>query len=169
VRYAVEQSHWDEAAKIQPIPGSPPHVAAVAVWARGLGRSRGQQPAGASAEIAALQKYEDELHRSGNQYWAAQVHILQQEVAAWAAQANAKPKEAVALMRKAADEEDAMEKSPATPGPVVPAREQLGDLLLQQHNPSEAEVAFRASLVNAPNRRGAMQGIAFTSQTAQEK
>ena len=169
VRYAVEQSHWDEAAKIQPILGSPPHVAAVAVWARGLGRSRGLQPAGASAEIADLQKYEDELHRTGNQYWAAQVHILQQEVAAWAAQANAKPQEAVALMRKAADEEDAIEKSPATPGPVVPAREQLGDLLLQQQNPSEAAVAFRASLVDAPNRRGAMQGIAFTSQTAKEK
>jgi len=165
VRYAVEQGHWDDAAEIQPIPGSPPHVAAVAVWARGLGRARSQQSeADVSAEIAALQKYEDELHRVGNQYWAAQVHILQLEVAAWSSQANSRPQEAEALMRKAADEEDAMEKSPATPGPVVPAREQLGDLLLQQHHTSEAAAAFRASLVNAPNRRGATEGLSQALQ-----
>ncbi len=164
VRYSVEQGHWAEAAKIQPIPGSPPHVAAVAVWARGLGRTRSQQPADVSTETAALQKYEDELRRVGNHYWAAQVHILQQEVAAWAAESNARPQEAEALMREAADEEDAMEKSPATPGPVVPAREQLGDLLLQQHHPSEAAAAFRASLVNAPNRRGATEGLSQALQ-----
>jgi tetratricopeptide (TPR) repeat protein len=165
VRYAVEQGHWDDAAKIQAIPGSPSHVAAVAVWARGLGRTRGRHAVDASSEIEGLQKYEDELQRSGNEYWAAQVHILQQEVAAWALQANAKPQEAEALMRKAADEEDATEKSPATPGPVVPAREQLGELLLEQHRPSEAAVAFRASLVNAPNRRGAVEGLSQAMQT----
>ncbi len=58
-----------------------------------------------------------------------------------------------------------MEKSPATPGPVVPAREQLGELLLEQHRPSEAAVAFRASLVNAPNRRGAVEGLSQALQT----
>jgi tetratricopeptide (TPR) repeat protein len=169
VRYAVEQSHWEEAAKIQPIPGSPPYVAAIAVWAHGVGRTRGQRSADVSTEIADLQKYEDELHRAGNQYWAAQVHLLQLEVAAWASQASVRPQEAESLMRKAADEEDAMEKSPATPGPVIPAREQLGDLLLRQHHPSEAEIAFQAALVSAPGRRGAIQGSAQASKMVGEK
>ena len=164
VRYAVEQGHWEEAANIQPIPGSPPHVAAIAVWARGQGRTRGKPPSDASREIADLQKFEDQLHRDSNEYWAAQVRIMREEVAAWSAKANARPTEAETLMRKAADEEDAMEKSPATPGPVVPAREQLGELLMELRRPADAAVGFKASLVNAPGRKGALDGLAQASQ-----
>jgi predicted Zn-ribbon and HTH transcriptional regulator len=58
-----------------------------------------------------------------------------------------------------------LEKSPATPGPILPAREQLGDLLLEQHHPSEAAIAFRQALVDAPNRRGALQGLTQASQS----
>jgi tetratricopeptide (TPR) repeat protein len=169
VRFTIEQSHWNEAAKISAIPGSPPNVAAIAVWARGLGRTRSQQALDVRNDLADLQKYEDQLHHAGNEYWAAQVRIMREEVTAWAAQANARPKQAEDLMRLAADEEDAMEKSPATPGPVVPAREQLGELLLEQHRPSDAAVEFRASLVTAPGRRGAMQGLSQASQTASKK
>ena len=167
VRYAAEQKHWDEAAKIQPVPGSSPYVSAIAVWAHALGVVRGKQPADVSQEVVQLQRYEDQLHKAANEYWAAQVRILSAEVAAWSAQANAKPGEALALLRKAADEEDAMEKSPATPGPIIPAREQLGELLLQQHRAAEAAVAFRSSLVNAPHRRGATQGLARASLAMQ--
>ena len=169
VRFAVEQSQWDLAAQIEPIPGSPPQVAAIAVWARAQGRTRGKQAADASGEIADLQKFEDQLDRAGDPYWAAQVRVMHEEVAAWSALAKARPTEAETLMRKAADEEDAMEKSPATPGPVVPAREQFGELLLEQHRPSDAVVAFRVSLVNAPGRRGAMLGLSQAAQTVTEK
>ncbi len=164
VRFTIEQSHWDEAAKIRTVPGSPPDVAAIAVWARGLGRTRNKNAADVRDELADLQRYEDQLHHAGDEYWAGQVRIMREEVTAWAAQANARPKQAESLMRLAAGEEDAMEKSPATPGPVVPAREQLGELLLEQHKPSEATVVFRASLVNAPNRRGSMEGLSQASQ-----
>lgn len=166
-RFAVEQGHWDEAAKIQPIPGSPPHVAAIAVWAHALGIVRGRQPADVSAEITELQKCEDQLHHAGNEYWAAQVHILAAEVAAWSTQAKGDPQKAVTEMRAAADQEDAIEKSPATPGPIVPAREQLGYLLLQQHHLSDAAIAFRQALVDAPNRRGATEGLGLALLTKQ--
>jgi tetratricopeptide (TPR) repeat protein len=169
VRFTIEQSHWDQAAKIKPIPGSPPDVAAIAVWARGLGRSRDKQAADVSVELAEMRTYEDQLHLAGNDYWAAQVRILREEVTAWAAQANTQTKQAEDLMRLASDEEDALEKSPATPGPVIPAREQLGELLLEQHRPSDAAVEFRASLVNAPGRRGAIQGLSQAEQTASRK
>ncbi len=169
VRYAVEQSQWDLAAKIEPIPESPPQVAAIAVWARSQGRTRGKQATDSSGEIADLQKFEDQLHHAGDDYWAAQVRIMREEVAAWSALAKAQPTQAEALMRKAADEEDAMEKSPATPGPIVPAREQLGELLLEQHRPSDAAVAFRASLVNAPGRRSSIEGLSQAEQSVSEK
>ena len=168
VRYAVEQGHWDEAAQFRPIPGSAPHVAAIAVWAHALGIVRGKQPADVSADIAELQRYEDQLHHAGNEYWATQVRVLHEEVMAWALQASAKSAEAEAMMRRAADEEDGLEKLPVTPGPIVPAREQLGELLLRQHRESDAAVEFRASLVSAPGRRGAIQGLSQCAQKASQ-
>ena len=58
----------------------------------------------------------------------------------------------------AADVEDAHEKLPVTPGPIVPAREQLGELLLDLKRPDEALQAFQAALSLAPRRRGALVG-----------
>ena len=169
VRLAVERQRWDDAAQIQPTPGSPPHVAAIAVWARALGRTREGQVAEVGSDITQLQQYADQLHRAGNEYWAAQVEILSAEVIAWQDQTMGKAPEAEAKMRWAADKEDSMEKLPVTPGPIVPAREQLGELLLKQHRPGEAEAAFRTALVSAPNRRGAMEGLRRASEMASEK
>ena len=124
VRYAVERGQWPDAAGIVPPAGAPPHVVALAVWARGLGLARTGHATEARAEIDRLRQIEEQLRAAGNDYWTAQVGILMREVMAWSAQADRKPEEAAALMRAAADEEDAIEKLPVTPGPIVPAREQ---------------------------------------------
>lgn len=159
VRYVVERGQWAEAAQIAPPPASnPPQVAAIAVWARGLGLARTGHPIDAASTIQQLQALEDSLRKSGNDYWATQVGIMKREVMAWTSQAQGKPEEAVALMRQAADEEDSIEKLPVTPGPIIPAREQLGDLLLQQGHPEQAAKEFQVALVNAPGRRGSRQG-----------
>jgi Tfp pilus assembly protein PilF len=70
------------------------------------------------------------------------------------------------LLRQAADQEDAVEKLPVTPGPVVPAREQLGELLLQLNQPADALREFRAALVQTPGRRGALIGAAQAAERA---
>jgi hypothetical protein len=79
---------------------------------------------------------------------------------AWSAQAEKEPGDAVAILHGAADEEDGIEKLPATPGPIIPAREQLGELLLEQGDPTSAPQAFETALANAPGRRGALLGAA---------
>src|SRR5450755_2642829 len=140
--------------------GTPPQVAAIEVWARGLGLARSGRPEEAHKEAEELRRIAEQLGAVGNDYWAIQVKIMMREVMAWIAQAEKHPDEAVALMRKAADEEDAIEKLPVTPGPIVPAREQLGDLLLAQGNAELASAAFKTALANAPGRRGALQGAA---------
>ncbi len=126
-------------------------------------------PPRAQAEIEKLRQIEEQLRASGNDYWATQVGILKREVMAWSAQANEKPDEAAALMRASADEEDAIEKLPVTPGPIVPAREQLGYLLLEQNHPDLALKEFETALANAPGRRGAMQGAARSAELAGRK
>jgi tetratricopeptide (TPR) repeat protein len=169
VRYAVERGQWDDAAGIAPPIGASPQVAAIAVWARGLGLARSRRAAEAHAEIERLRQLEEQLGASGNDYWATQVKILTLEIMAWTAQADGKPDEAAAIMRAAADEEDAIEKLPVTPGPIVPAREQLGSLLLEQHQPALALKAFQNTLRNAPGRRGALQGVAQATELSAQK
>ncbi len=164
VRSAVERGQWADAAGIVSPAAAPPHVVAIAVWGRGLGLARTGHAAGARSEIARLRQIEGQLHASGNDYWAIQAAILMREVMAWSAQADKKPDEAAALMRAAADEEDAVEKLPVTPGPIVPAREQLGYLLPEQHHPVLALKEFDAALASSPGRRGALQGAAQAAE-----
>ena len=169
VRYAVERERWADAAKIVPPQEAPPHVVAVAVWARGIGLARSGRASEARAEIDRLRQIEEQLRASGNDYWATQVSILECEVQAWSAQAGKNPDESAELMRASADEEDAMEKLPVTPGPIVPAREQLGYLMLEQDHPSIALKEFETALANAPGRRGALQGAARAAQLSNRK
>lgn len=169
VRYAVERGQWADAAKIVAPAGVPPHVVAVALWARGVGLARMGRIAETQAEADRLGRIQAELRASGNIYWATQVDILVREVAAWSAQADNNPQKAAALMREAADQEDAVEKLPVTPGPILPAREQLGYLLLQQNQPDLASKEFAVALANAPGRRGALQGAARAAELVSHK
>ncbi len=159
IRYVVERGQWAEAAQITPPPAAaPPHVIAIAVWARGLGLARSGHPADATGSVQELQRLQDKLRESGNEYWATQVGIMKREVMAWSAEAQGKQQDAEAQLRGAADDEDAIEKLPVTPGPIIPAREQLGDLLLEQNHPEQAAKEFQTALVNSPGRRGSLQG-----------
>jgi len=169
IRYAVERAQWAEAASILPPTSAPPHVVAIAVWARGVGLARRGHASEARTEGDKLAQIEQQLRTSGNDYWATQAAILRREVVAWSAEADRKPDEAVALMREAADEEDAIEKLPVTPGPIVPAREQLGDLLLEQNHGGLALKEFQATLVNAPGRRGALEGAERAAELSRQK
>lgn len=169
VRYVVERSQWADAVGIVTPTGVPPHVAAIAVWARGVGLARSGRTMEARTEVDRLRQIEDQLRTSGNDYWATQVKTLTREVMAWSAQFNKETEEAIAMMRAAADEEDAIEKLPVTPGPIIPAREQLGYLLVEQNQPGLALKEFETVLANAPRRRGALQGIALAAELSTHK
>ena len=169
VRYAVERGQWADAASIVPPTGVPPHVIAIAFWARGLGLARSGRAAETRTEIDRLREIEQQLRTSGNDYWAAQAAILAREVMAWSAEADRRPDAAESLMRASADEEDAIEKLPVTPGPILPAREQLGCLLMEQNRPGLALKEFQTALVNAPGRRGAIQGATRAVQLSGQK
>jgi hypothetical protein len=142
-----------------------------------MGLSRSGHVAEAQAEADQLRQIETQLRASGNKsndqstsdYWAAQVHILSREVMAWSADASGKHQEAVNLLREAADQEDGIEKLPVTPGPILPAREQLGYLLLEQNHPVLAATEFQTALANSPGRRGALQGVERAAQLSSHK
>jgi tetratricopeptide (TPR) repeat protein len=158
VRLAIERRAWDSAVLLEPLPQSAPHVAALVYWARALSRARGEPPRSSDADIEKLDECRRELQAAGNTYWAVQVDILFKEAQAWRSVANGDSEAALLGLRTAADEEDAVEKLPVTPGPIVPAREQLGELLLDLKRSQEALQEFRTALSFAPRRRGALVG-----------
>lgn len=168
IRFAVERGQWAEAANISPPEGAPLHVVALAVWARGLGLARNGNPARdnrlvqAQTETDKLQYLQNQLHDEGLDYWAIQTGILKREVLGWIAQSKGDSHLATTWLSACADDEDAMEKLPVTPGPILPAREQLGSLLLEQDQPALALKEFRTALANAPGRRGAIEGFRKT-------
>lgn len=165
VRFLVERGRWAEAQAVaDPPPSALPHVTAITVWARGMGYARQGKPAEAEQHARHLVELEDRLRASGNTYWAAQVNIMRREVEAWSAQAAGRPRDAAAILRKAADDEDAVEKLPVTPGPIVPAREQLAQMLQAQGDLAGALQAFQAAQAQAPGRRGTLAGMAQLSQ-----
>jgi Flp pilus assembly protein TadD len=73
------------------------------------------------------------------------------------------------LLRKAADREDATEKHPVTPGPLVPARELLGHALLEQGDAAGAMKEFETVLTREPNRYRPMLGAAMAADKAGDK
>ena len=157
-RYAIERRQWSDAAQLVSVDKAPPQVLAVTLWARSVGLARSGKLT-ARQEIEKLTSTYEKLRAAKNDYWATQVHVQINEALAWVAQVEGKADEALKLMRAAADEEDAIEKRPVTPGAIVPAREQLGDLLLKTNHPREAVKEFEHALTMTPQRRGALMGL----------
>ena len=159
---------WAEAAALQP-PSSPfPQVDAITHYARALGAARSGKPADARADVDKLSALRDALAAAKDPYWTEQVDIQRQNAAAWIAFAEGRKDEGLKLMRAAADAEDATDKSAISPGPIAPARELLGDMLLEAGNAKDALTAFEATMQKEPNRfRGAF-GAARAAEAAGE-
>jgi predicted Zn-dependent protease len=156
-RYALERGQWTDATALTLRPGDFPwarfpQAEAILVFARGLGAARGGNLAQARDDQARLAALRDGLMAAKAGYWADQVDIQRLLVAGWIARAEGRNDDAVQLTRAAADREDATEKHPVTPGPIVPARELLGELLLDLGRPAEALREIEASQQREPNR-----------------
>ena len=104
----------------------------------------------------------------GPAYWVEQVDIQADIVAALAICAEDQAENCVEALRQAAAREDATEKHVVTPGPILPAREILADILLEQDRPEEALAEYEAVLDKEPNRYRALAGAAQAAQEAGE-
>ncbi len=173
-RYAIERGHWSEARSLEPHPiDFPwhrfPWPEATVHFARALGATRSGDTAGAQRDLEKLESLHNDLVQAKEAYWADQVEILRREAAAWLAHAKGKDEDSLALMHSAAELEDSTDKHPATPGSIVPARELLGDLLLELHNPAQALGEFEASLRASPNRLNGLYGAARAAELAGDR
>jgi tetratricopeptide (TPR) repeat protein len=165
VRFALERRDWAAAASLsEPAIGFPlerfPWAEAMISFGRSLGEARTGNAAGAQAEIAKLQSLKDKLLAANDTYWANQVEVQRLGAAGILAHVQGDDTKAVELVRAAADLEATMDKHPATPSSVLPARELLADLLLELNQPDAALAEYKEMLRTDPNRFRSILGEA---------
>jgi tetratricopeptide (TPR) repeat protein len=155
-----ERSDWKAAAELQPRQTKYPYADAVTYFARALGKARSGNPAAAKADVDKLGELSAKLKEANNAYWSGIVGIQQQVASAWVLYAEGKHDEALKAMSAAADAEDKTDKHPVTPGPLAPARELYGAMLLDRGNAKEALAAYEAVFTKEPNRLATYVGAA---------
>ena len=159
-RWVLERSAWAEAAMLEPKASAFPYTEAMTYFARALGASHTGDLGKAKASIDSLTSIQARLSAKGEGYWAEQVAIQHLAAQGWVDLAEHRESDALAHMREAVTREDATEKSAVTPGPLAPARELLGDMLISLNRAEEARAEYRATLQKEPNRRHALNGSA---------
>jgi tetratricopeptide (TPR) repeat protein len=163
-RYALERQDWKQAEQLAPRKTQFPYTDAMTWFAVGLGAARLGRAVSANETATALQQIQERLLKAHEPYWARQVEIQELEVAAWAALAAGKRQVALRQMKSATELEDGTEKSAVSPGPLAPARELLGEMLLEMNQPMQALAQFEATLKKEPRRFRSLYGAAHAAQ-----
>jgi tetratricopeptide (TPR) repeat protein len=164
-RYAIERGDWKEASQLPVRQSTFNYVMAMSHFARALGAARSGKPDAAKADVQKLAELRDKLRDAKDAYWSEIVDIQHQVAAAWVLHAEGKHDDALKAMRAAADAEDKTEKHAVTPGPLAPARELYGFMLLDRGMAKEALAAFEATKAKEPNR---FHGFAGAAQAAEK-
>lgn len=159
-RIALERGIWKEAAQLEPRPSKLRFTEAMTHFARAFGAARSGDVATAEKSVQELARIVDALKAAKDNYWATEVEVQRLSAAAWTAYAKGSLDEALTLMRSTADTEDKSGKHAVTPGRLLPARELLGEMLLEMKRPADALKEFEASEKNDPNRFRGIYGAA---------
>ncbi|UGX92251.1 hypothetical protein G6321_00042135 [Bradyrhizobium barranii subsp. barranii] len=163
-RYAIDRGDWEGASQLPVRPSNLNFAMAVTHFARALGAARSGKPEAAKADVQKLAELRDKLQDAKDNYWSGIVDIQRQVAVAWVLYAEGKYDEALNAMSAAADAEDKTEKHVITPGPLAPARELYGFMLLDRGMAKEALAAFEATKAKEPNRLHAFAGAAKAAE-----
>jgi tetratricopeptide (TPR) repeat protein len=168
-RLALERQEWAVAASLKPrLPADYPWdrfpaMEAITHFAKALGAARSgnrQMASKALNKIAALH----DISAKTSAYWTKQIEIMRLSAMAWLTYEEGASEKALDIMQRAASLEASTEKHPVTPGEVLPARELLGDMLLEMGRYKEAQEAYETALDRSPNRLNSMYGAGRAAQ-----
>jgi tetratricopeptide (TPR) repeat protein len=170
-RLAIEEHRWTDAATLTLPPNTFPGgryrwTEADFYFARALGAARGGDSASAQAGLQHLTSIHDDLIHRGDQLSSSLVDIQRKTISAWISFAQGHKDQGLIEMRSAADQEDSTDRPPVAPGPIVPARELLGEMLLESQQPALALEAFEADLHVAPGRLNGLYGAGRAAESA---
>ena len=168
-RYTLERRAWEEASTIELIRSNDfpwkdvPWAESIHYFARGIGAARSGNISKANKDLARIRQLYDSLSENAPLYWRIEVKVQADVVASWIMLKSDDVEQALKLALKAAEDEDAVDKHPVTPGEVIPARELYADMLLEVMKYPEALKQYQAVLKGSPNRLNALLGAAISA------
>jgi hypothetical protein len=173
-RWALERHDWKAAAALEVKPAWFPwnrfrNAEALVHYAKAIGAARSGDAAAArrsADEIAAIRAA---LPSTRDYDWSGSIAAQWEVATALIAVAEGKKDDGMRLLRVAADHEDSVDKHPVTPGALLPAREMLADMLLQNGAAQEALEEYEAVLKIAPRRFNATAGAARAADKAGDR
>lgn len=173
-RWTLERHDWRAAAVLEIKPAWFPwnrfrNAEALVHYARAIGAARAGDVAAArrsNDEIAAIRRA---MPAARDYDWSGSIGVQSEAATAMIALAEGKKNEGLRLLRLAADHEDAIDKHPVTPGALLPVREMLADVLLENAAAPEALKEYEAVLQTAPRRLNATAGAAKAADKAGDK
>ena len=136
-----------------------PQVEAITYFARGIGSARSNNLESAKENLKMLNQLYIKTQITSPNYWAVLVDAQRKAVEAWIYFSQGQKQQALKLLDEAALIEDSVDKSPVTPGAVLPIRDLLGDMYTLTGNIDAARKAYQTSLANSPNRNYSQQGL----------
>jgi len=160
--YAMELRHWSDGANLEVDAKWEASSRVYTYWAKAIGSVRNGDQAGAKKDLAEIETIRKEFVAGKKNYLIKYTEELQQEASAWVLHGDGKNDEAVAILRKTADYEDAVGPEQTS----TPAREMLADMLLEMHQPAEALVEYQQDLKFNPKRFNGLYGAAHAAEMA---
>jgi tetratricopeptide (TPR) repeat protein len=165
-RFALERNRWSAAINLQAHPASQPYIEAMTHFARAMGAAHVERLDILKVELDQLALLRDKEIAAKDLYWTTQVEIQRQEVEAWVLWAQGGKNQALKTMGAAATLEETTEKSAVTPGPLAPAHELLGDMMIDAKQPAEALKEYETVLQKEPNRFRSVYGAGHAAELA---
>jgi tetratricopeptide (TPR) repeat protein len=165
--YALEMQDWKTAGALEPPAGAAPNVATMTAWARAIAHGHLRQSEAARADLDRYRALVDAIRKGKNAYLAdgTGIKIQQEEIVAWVDVAEGKQAGALEHMRAAADLQDKVGQNEVD----IPAREMLGDMLLESHQPREALAEYEKALKLSPNRFNGLYHAGMAAEEAGDK
>ncbi|HEY6503281.1 MAG TPA: hypothetical protein VIZ28_04840 [Chitinophagaceae bacterium] len=174
-RYYLEKRMWKEAAGMEIYPANFPWEKyswqkAIIHFTRSLGAVHEGKMDQAKKELDTLRSLHAIVSKERNMSReAAQVGVQINTAEAWIQFKEGSNDKAIQLMTAAADMEDGTEKHPVTPGEIIPARELLGDMLLEMDKPALALEAYKEVLETHRNRFNGLYSAGLAAQRCGNK
>jgi hypothetical protein len=157
-RYALERRQWAEAASLRPRPSRHFYAEATTYFTRAIGSARSGNTMASKQAVEKLESLRNAAIQKRQDYWAQQIEIQHLAASGWHAHAEGRNDEAVKLLRSAADLEDSAQRHHTARDAILPARELLGELLIEIGQPKEALHEFEAALKNSHHRFNGLYG-----------
>jgi tetratricopeptide (TPR) repeat protein len=162
--FALELHHWVDASNLPVLEDASPDDRAYTLWAKAIGAARNSDQPAATKYLAEIDAIHKDFVADHKKYAIEESERLQQEASAWLLHAAGKDKndEAIAILRKVADHEDAIGAEQTS----MPAREMLADMLLEMRRPEQALAEYQRDLKFNPKRFDGLYGAAHAAEMA---